>query len=254
MTKFIKKLLFKILGAKKYLSLISGILLRMLSFGFYKNHRDYQELHFLKEIVSEGNYCVDIGANLGYFSVSLAKIVGKKGHVFAVEPIPLYKEVLQKNLRKFRLKNVTIHNVALGDQEKTVEMGVPVLNGIMRHGLTQVTEVGNFEYSKTFTVPMKKPDELFSDLPKIDFLKVDVEGYEAFVMENFVETLKKHKPLIQIELVPKDVRVKVLHLMKSLGYKLFVLQNKKLVEYDFQKAEDDRFMNYFFNHPENSKI
>ncbi|MDD4848859.1 MAG: FkbM family methyltransferase, partial [Bacteroidales bacterium] len=78
---------YKLLGLKKYLRLVSKVYIKQIEKGRMKEQ--YPEIHFLKTIINQGATCIDIGANLGYYSYFLSKYVGKAGKVYAVEPISL---------------------------------------------------------------------------------------------------------------------------------------------------------------------
>src|SRR3989304_2756674 len=94
--KIIRKVLLKILGFKGYLRFVSYTYLRIVNFGFYKNK--YPELFFLKKIIKPGFVCIDIGANVGYYSHFLSKLAGKNGELYAVEPIPIFGKIWKKNV------------------------------------------------------------------------------------------------------------------------------------------------------------
>jgi hypothetical protein len=77
---------------------------------------------------------------------------------------------------------------------------------------------------------MRIPDELFAPIEKIDFIKCDVEGYEIFLFPHLINTLKKHHPIIQIEISGEDNRQKMFDILMPLGYQIFKLNNENLVE------------------------
>ena len=72
----------------------------------------------------------------------------------------------------------------------------------------------------------------YAGIEKIDFIKVDVEGYESIVFENMTELLKKHKPFIQSELSGSENRNAVINLLKSIDYKVYILKNNEMTEAD----------------------
>lgn len=230
--KAIRKILVKILGLKGYLRLVSRIYIRLMAMGLMK--KKYHELHFISEIVDEGSVILDIGANLGYYSWFMAKNMGNKGKLIAVEPIPVFAEVWRKNLRRFNKRNIHLYNCALGDEPKDgVRMTIPVVNGVVRHGLTKVVDE---EESKSgdsyldFEVPMKVGDDLMreQEIKSLDYIKCDVEGYEQYVIPSLDQTISKYKPLLQIELSGKENRQNVVDYLVKKGYQLFILKDRKL--------------------------
>lgn len=228
--KLIRIILFKILGLKTYLRLVSKIYIIYIKAGFGK--KKYPELFYLKTIIKSGYTCLDIGANLGYYSAFLSKFAGPSGKVYAVEPVPLFAEIWKKNTKNRNSSKLHLFNCALGESSTTVEMGMPVIDGVVHHGMTKILTDKNQEYQKTFSVQMQNPDVLFSAIEKIDFIKVDVEGYESIVFNNMKETLSKHKPMIQSELSGATNRINVINTLSALNYKIYILQNDKLIEAD----------------------
>lgn len=224
---WIRKVIVAIFGLKGYVRLVSWLYIRMVRNGFLKDK--YPELFFLRSIVKKGDVAIDIGANLGYYSVILSEICGAEGKVYAVEPIPLFADMWKRNVRKSGIDNLSLYQNALGAENKTVKMGVPVVDGVVHHGMTKVVEKDDDAIVRYFEVEMKNPDELFSGLEKLDFIKCDVEGYESEVFGNMQVVIKKHKPLIQSELSGSENRMKVIGLMKAQGYSVNILQNSKLV-------------------------
>ena len=158
--KAIRKLLVKLLGIKGYLKLISSIYLKMIVLGFFK--KKYAELHFIQKIIQPHDVVIDIGANLGYYSFFMAKSIHKNGALFAIEPIPLFADVWKKNMRKYQAnKNIKLFNVALGDEAKAaVKMSIPIVHGIVRHGLTKIDNHNVDQAALSFEVPMYIGEQL----------------------------------------------------------------------------------------------
>ncbi|MCX7953601.1 MAG: FkbM family methyltransferase [Bacteroidales bacterium] len=235
--KIIRKVLFKILGINNYLSLISFFYLRLIEFGFLK--KSYPEIHFLKKIVKPGYYCIDIGANLGYYSYFLSKYVTQKGKVIAVEPIPLFCEILKKNVKNFN--NIKILPVCLGNEEKVVSLGIPIFNGIVRHGMTHILQGNENNIVCKFNCRMVIGDKVFYDLEKLDFVKCDVEGFEYEVLIGMLNLIQKFKPIVQIE-ISQNNKEKLLKLFFELKYRPFRLINnelKQLNENEFFECKTD---------------
>lgn len=172
---------------------------------------------------------MDIGANLGYFSVLMSRRAGKYGRVFAIEPVKLFNEIFTGNLAVFGKKNVQLYAFALGAEKGKLLMGTPVKNGVFRHGLTRVLDENQENYAQTYEVAVEVPDETFSSLEKLDFIKCDVEGYETEFFPTFRKTIKKFKPVIQIEVNTVEKRQEIARLLVPLGYQMHGLRNNKLV-------------------------
>lgn len=253
--KGIRKLLVKILGLEKYLFLISSIYIKMISLNLLK--KKYPEIHFLKKIIKPDFICLDIGANLGYYTTVLSR-TASKGGVFGVEPIPLFIKIWKKNTKKY--KNVKLHEIALGSEKKQVSMTIPIVNGIVRHGLSHVDDADETTTDTTselkFTVQMEMGDQVFSKLDRLDFIKCDIEGYERFAVASMIETIKRFRPIIQIELGGDENRLEVYTKLTEHKFDAFVLiegmlhpiDRAKLLEYpqDFYFIPSENKGNYSF--------
>ena len=246
MEKTIRNLLIRTIGFESYLKLVSSVYLRLVSNGMLKDK--YPELFFLKNIIKPGFVCLDIGANVGYYSVFMSKHVGKNGIVYAVEPVSLFAKIFLANTARFGEKNIILHQTALGKSKGTITMGTPLIDGILRHGLTHVlADNEDRKGMQTYEVSVSVPDELFASIERLDFVKCDVEGYETQLFPLFIETLKKFKPIIQIEISGKDNIQKMLHILLPLGYKPHRLSKGKLIEMNNEESllyeNDFYFMN-----------
>lgn len=203
----------------------------MISMGAMKTK--YAELFFVRKIVKEGDVIMDIGSNLGYYSYFMAKYQGKKGKLIAVEPIPLFADVWNKNLKKYKGDSVKLFNCALGSEaQDKVNMSIPIVNGVVRHGLTKISESAeNGDSIMSFEVPMRVGDEVINEneLTGLDYIKCDVEGYEQYVIPSLESTLEKFKPLLQIELGGVENRERVVEYLVKKSYQIFILKGEFLI-------------------------
>ncbi|NLA24553.1 MAG: FkbM family methyltransferase, partial [Bacteroidales bacterium] len=196
--KSVRKLLLKILGLKSYLSILSVVYLFLVKKGLLK--KKYPELFYLEKIIKQGDTCIDIGANLAYYSWFMSKHCGATGSLIAIEPVPLFAEIWRKNMKSARYKNYKLENCALGAENKKVLMQTPEIDGVLHHGMTHIVDNNSQKQKHSYEVDMKVPDEIFANLKKLNFVKIDVEGYEHLVLENMQETIQKFQPIIQAEL------------------------------------------------------
>jgi len=249
--KTIRKILVKVVGIKTYLSWVSKIYITLINFGFSKSK--YDELYFTQKIVNKGDTVLDIGANLSYYSYFLAKRVGNTGKLLAVEPIPLFAEIWRKNMSKYKTEDITLFNCALGNEEnEAVNMSIPIVNGVVRHGLTKVDGQKDEEVHDKlleYKVPMHIGDNLLlkENLAQLDYLKCDVEGYEQFVIPSLKNTISKFMPLIQIELNGKENRENVVKFLEPLNYSINILENNKLKPIKQTEIHDYNQDFYFLN-------
>jgi FkbM family methyltransferase len=223
----IKRLLVNILGERNYLSLLAGTFQRLYPTG--KLGRIYQDIYFLHQIVGKGDVCVDIGAHLGYYTLEMSRQTGRSGKVIAIEPMPMFNEVLGKLLQKKKAANVELLQVALGGDGEYVEMGIPKMGNRKQFAYARVmSRDGQYEYLEQVSVKNEQGDRLFSQLPRLDFIKCDVEGLEVKVFSSMLETLSRHRPVLLVELMSKGERIKFFELVRPLGYEPYCLENGKL--------------------------
>lgn len=156
-----------------------------------EGERAIAERHLLARRVSPGDRVLDIGANLGYYALLFARAIGPDGRIDCFEPEPQNLETLAENFRANRLEeSVRIHPVAVGEKAGSVRLD-PGLNGV-------VTELGALE------VPVRRLDDLddLHDRP-VDFLKIDVEGYEGPVLRGAARILARDRPALFVEIHPE---------------------------------------------------
>ncbi|MCS7175976.1 FkbM family methyltransferase [Pseudothermotoga sp.] len=132
--------------------------------------------------INRGDVVFDLGAHVGIFTCLAGLIVGDEGKVYAFEPLKEYAEILKKNVELNRLNNVTIVQKAVGDQERSASM----------KGISVTEEEGE--------IPLITLDRFVQEnsIDRIDFLKMDVEGYERKVLLGGMNSLKKFKPKMGI--------------------------------------------------------
>lgn len=236
------------LGEKRYLSLLASTFQRL-----YKTGRlgpNYQDIYFLKEIVGEGNYCVDIGAHLGYYTIELSRLVKNQGKVYAIEPMTKFNSTLKKLLRKKNITNVELLQLALGGSTEYVEMGIPSVGNMKKFGYARVMQQDSgLHYVESEKVKNEKADDLFEKLSKLDFVKCDVEGLEVPVFASMKQTLAKHRPVLLCELADKQERIKMFEMLLPIGYKAYFLENKMLHLLDVYSDTKPISHNHYFIPP-----
>ena len=156
----------------------------------------------MKKVLKPGMTFVDVGANLGYFTLLAAKIVGP-GHVYAFEPEQTNFELLSKSVSVNDLRHVDVYQKALCDKEGLIKLY------LSDHMQPQSHSITFQEGRRSINVASTRLDLFWASIgrPKIDFLKIHVGGAEATVLMGATEVLQKAKPLIVTMFVP-DVQTK----------------------------------------------
>ena len=214
--------------------------------GALKNNPVYIYHYFTRHLICEGDYVLDIGANLGYYTTLFSGRVGKTGRVYAVEPVQPFFDTLRWATRN--RDNVTLYHCALGAENRSITLGTPGKYGYLRTGLARVSDdTSSKDAEFSFPAEMKKASELFEDLPRLDYIKCDIEGYETIVIPEIQPLLEQFKPPIQIE-----SWLPVAPFLQRLGYQMHQLQNGRLVPltHGTGNQKGDRL----FIHKDNTRI
>jgi FkbM family methyltransferase len=214
------------LGAKTYLMVISRLFFIAYYRGFLKGKKEFDCHYIVRKFIKEGDFVIDLGANVGYYSRIFSKLTGKKGKVFSIEPVELFRIILAKNICD--CPNVEIIPYAIGttDNEK-VKMGVPATSAYFSHGRTHVLTTEE-KCSMVFDATIIRPDTIFKNLIKLDYLKCDIEEYENIAIPLFKELLIKFKPILQIE-IGEENRNQLFPFLNELGYSVFEVKGDKLI-------------------------
>jgi FkbM family methyltransferase len=152
---------------------------------------------FLRRRIRPGMVCLDAGANLGYFTVLMADAAGPAGRVIAAEPVPATRSLLERNVdRNGFAERVEVLGAALGATSGG-EVTLIIPEGEPKNAIVQPEGI---DYSLgrpciEVRAPAMRVDDL--DLPRLDFVKIDVESAEAALWEGMQDTLAR-SPDIQI--------------------------------------------------------
>jgi FkbM family methyltransferase len=199
--------------------------------------------HFLNLIPKDG-IVLDIGANIGIMTVHLARESKRK--VIAFEPMPKNLEALHRILKHYKLSNVLVMPYALGNENGSVEMVMPVEGGARMQGLSHVVHESIAENNRgeKFTTAIHTLDTLAELQGKgpITGVKMDVENFEFFVLEGGRKMLSEHQPVLYIELWENENRTRCFKLLGELGYSIFVVENSTLVKFDKQVKQNFIFV------------
>ena len=230
-----------LLGFQRYLNLFAWYKVKTL-----KRDRKENDFFAFLQLLPEDGIVLDIGANIGIMTVHLSHRV-HKGNVIAFEPMPDNLRTLHHIIARFNLRNVRVQACALGDHEGNVEMVMPVESGARQQGLSHVLHETITERNEglRFSVPLKKLDSFdFAkhDLPRVTGIKMDVENFEAFVLEGGKQLLARHKPLLYVELWDNENRQRCFDIVRSLGYGIFVREHNQLVPFEAQKHSHQNFI------------
>jgi FkbM family methyltransferase len=190
----------------------------------------YEEIYlkniYFHELIKERMNVVDIGANIGAYTILAAEKVGKDGKVIAIEPEPKNYNQLLANIKLNNFKNVVPKNIALTDHEGFEKLSLSPYPG--KHTiLFKEDKVGSIE------VPVKTLDNLLEELnlKKIDIVKIDTEGAEIPILKGSEKTLKNNpnmKIIVAAEHYPSEVR-EVCQFLNIKGFKTKVFSKDTVI-------------------------
>lgn len=147
---------------------------------------------------SNGDVVLDIGANSGLYSLSIARKVGTEGKLYAVEPYSRTYELLRQNIAMNSHENIVTIRVALGSSRGDGELNVYGNSGCNSFYLN--TNGGNLR--KTERVKVSTLDSIVDEysIKKLNMIKLDVEGHELEVLKGGKNSLRFFHPLIAAEI------------------------------------------------------
>jgi FkbM family methyltransferase len=145
---------------------------------YYLRSYESEQIEYLMQALRRDDICFDVGANLGYYTVLMAKAV-PQGRVYAFEPDPFSRALLRLNVHLNRLENVVVNSVALGERPGTssffrcTDSAFNSFRDTARRAVSSVIEVSVTTVDDFVTA---------NALSRVDFVKVDVEGAECLVL------------------------------------------------------------------------
>ncbi len=174
---------------------------------------DAGEIEFdnLENWISEGDWVLDIGANIGQYAYKMSKLVGRKGRVIAFEPIPDTFRILSRNMQYASHQNITLMNLAVSEATATISMEIPISD----------TQLNNYYMAKITNKVSDNQEVVMSinidslNIPnKISLIKIDVEGHEKIALNGMIDLLKRDHPTLIVEGDDNQVE----ELLVGLGY------------------------------------
>lgn len=164
---------------------------------FFLGSYEETELCFIEKSLNKGDVFLDIGANIGLFTLVASKLVGEKGKVIAFEPFTKNFQSLSKNVSLNRSENIQLENNAVSETNKEIE--VFYNDQLSNLGMVSSYMIGNNQSEKINAVSV---DTYLKNNPvkTISFIKIDVEGGEYPVLLGMKETLSKYNPRLLVEI------------------------------------------------------
>jgi FkbM family methyltransferase len=184
----------------------------------------------IKQVLKPGMVMVDVGANIGYFSLLAASLTGGTGKVISFEPVYDNCDLIHLSSMANGFTNIQVHPLAVSDHESLAALEIDGSNGnITESDLMTVPEKEiplHDQLARTVTL-----DYALRNERKIDVVKIDIEGKEMCAWKGMLQLIRQHRPVVFSEFFPRLLEsrsnvepVAYLNAIQEYGYELFVLQ------------------------------
>jgi FkbM family methyltransferase len=200
----------------------------ILAFGCYD-----RELHdWVQARVAPGMVCFDVGANIGEVALQMARLVGPAGRVYAFEPVPHLCDRLRANVQRNGFSaTVVVRSEALSDREGPALIRAASA-GAANQGRASLVDDENAYLTESLPISTTTLDRFVGDLdlPRLDLVKVDIQGSEPRMLRGAERTLDRYAPDVLMEVAPWELRFEgmsgedLLARMEGLGYRAFAIE------------------------------
>jgi len=198
---------------------------------------DRSIVQVLLDQAQPGDLLLDIGANIGYVSACfLAKITGSTA--ICVEPQPEVVDLLRTNMEQFNGR-ADVLQIGLADRDGTLRFHVDLAN----RGASRISEEGETQ------IPVRAAHKVLASMPKVDLIKIDVEGFEKVIFRSIAGELKRLQPraiLFEDQTGAADPDGEIGSLLSAADYRIFGIDKRllKTALIPIFSADDCRFNDY----------
>jgi FkbM family methyltransferase len=175
-----------------------------------------KEWAFIPRLLKPGMTLIDIGANVGVYSLPLARSIGPEGAVYAYEPAAAPREFLQRSTTLNRLSNLQIIGAAVSDAPR---------QGNLAHSYSsELHHLGEGEAGEPVSITSLDAEDRVRNWPSVDFVKIDAEGEEQRILEGGRDFFKRHSPLVMFEIkAGTKTNEAIAESFRDMGYGIFRL-------------------------------
>lgn len=210
---------------------------------FYKRISDRNKINLIKGKILPGMTVIDIGANIGFYSILFSKLVGESGCVYAFEPDEENFEKLKKNTRNF--KNITIVKAAIVEKDGKIKLYRS--NKLNVDHQTYDSGEGR-TYKEVDGICL---DNYFQKDFRINMIKIDIQGYDYFAIKGTKEIIRRSNGLMIIgELWPYGLckagvsHTEYISMLKDLGFVLQLLDHES-INLDYKVNDKNFYIDFY---------
>jgi FkbM family methyltransferase len=187
--------------------------------GYWLGSYEYRKRKMFEKFVYPGAVIYDIGANVGYFSLLAAELAGKKGTIYAIEPLPRNIEFIQRHISLNKINNIQVIEAAVSDQigEAYFDLGAS-------------TAMGHLAKTGKLAVKSVTLDGLLEEgkiLPP-GIIKLDVEGAEYLALSGAQKLVERYQPIIFMDTHQREAHHASIRFLQGRGYEFTILDGKPL--------------------------
>ena len=193
----------------------------------------------LQALMPSGGVFVDVGANVGLYTCTMAAHVGARGHVYAFEPARANADALRRNVALNHLPNVSILPFALSDRAERLDLYAPRGHTGGSSGSISARDPGaGVQVGSTQALRL---DDVFSG-SRLDAIKLDVEGFEPQVLGGAIDTLRRFRPVVLCEVNVAEVLEVTLNLAQDLRLTPLIEMRGRLEPFRREVWTNDLFL------------
>jgi len=204
-----------------------------LSQEIYCGYFEWKERQFLNDFLRDGEIFVDIGANIGLFTLIASHKTGKNGQVYSFEPCSRTYLRLVKNIELNGMNNTKCFQIALSGHTGQVEMNVSLDGYDAWNSIAQPTAGSSFAVETVQSVSWDDFAHEHNLMGRVNLMKIDVEGWESHVLSGGCECFgRKDAPVLQIEFTDEASRSagtscqSLYRQLEEFGYRMFIYEEK----------------------------
>lgn len=189
--------------------------------GYWLGSYEMRKRLAFEDEISKGGVVFDIGANVGYYSLLAAVLVGDEGKVYAFEPLPRNIYFLRRHVELNHLDNIDIIEAAVSDH-----------TGAASFDLGASSAMGHLSDKGEIEVHLVSLDELLRSgaLQPPDYMKIDVEGAEFEVFNGARKLIQQYRPILFLDTHQREAHQPAIKLLEEWGYIFKILDNQPLPE------------------------
>jgi FkbM family methyltransferase len=222
---------------------INGFSLRfpIRYYKFFPDNYEKENFDFLKANCEPGDFIIDIGAHIGLFSVCASQLIGPAGKVYAFEPAPLTYNILTETIAINQKDQIIIaRKEAIGEKDGTTFLNVSEIAGDNSNTIIEYKNE-NYRHDRDLhkvEIKITSIDNFAEkvQLSRLDFIKIDAEGYEFQVLKGGRQTLERYRPAGILGIHPEAIKSNgdslesIYELLQQLGYE--IIHDGKILLHD----------------------